>query len=479
MSLKSAALKGVTWNAFGTIGYGVANLLVTMILARILTPHDFGIIELLLVFSVIADAFVDSGFSQAIIRDREAREIDFNTVFITNLLIAIGFYVCLFISAPYISSYFKSPILIPLSRVVFLTVIFNSISLVQNAKFRKEINFKKPAISSMAAVLISGVISIVLAFKGFGIWAIGLNIVLFSFFKMIFLWGQSTWRPSFDFSFDSFKKYFRFGSNLLIQGVLDKTVSNIESLFIGKIYTSSSLGYFSQAKKLDSYVAATSYSVVQRVTYPVLSKIGHDPKRLKEAYKKVLGLTLFVTTPIMFFVIGVADNVLLVLFGEQWLPATIYVRLWFLCGFSVALYSIFINVFLVIGKTRKLLKLSLIRQGIRLISIIILARISVLAIMYGILITTLISTILYVYEGGKQIGYSISEVFYDLRLILFSCILLSIMVYVLNYFYFGSISPILLLLIEGVIMFLGYLIMMYIGRSPYLKELVEILKISQ
>lgn len=474
MGLKSDTLKGITWNAFGTIGYGLTNLVVTIILARVLTPHDFGTIEILLAFSTIADAFVDSGFSQAIIRDSKADDVDFNTVFITNLIIAIFLYVILFFSSQYISIYFEAPVLKPLSRVVFLTILFNSISLVQSAKFRKEIDFKKPAISSFAAVLVSGTIAIVSAFNGVGIWAIALNIVLFSFFKMLFLWFQSKWRPTLDFSTNSFKKYFKFGGNLLIQGVVDKTVSNLESLFIGKIYTSTSLGYFSQAKKLDSYVAATSYSVVQRVTYPVLSKIGNDPQRLKGAYRRVLSLTMFVITPIMFFVIGTADNVLLVLFGEKWLPATTYLRLWFVCGFSVALYSIFTNVFLVVGKSRRLLQISLIRQFLRLVSVVILAQISVLAIMYGILLTTLIATFLYVYDGGKQISYTIKEIFSDLWLILFSSIFLSVIVYVVNYFCFGTISSILLLFIESCIMFLGYFAMMYLGKSSCLKELNDI-----
>lgn len=414
MSLRNSAIRGVVWTGIGTVGAGLLNFILTMVLARVLSPSDFGLLELLAIFTVLSECFIDSGFSQAIIRDRDASQTDLSSVFYFNLIIAIILYAVLFFCAPLIADFYHEDSLVDLSRFVFLVIIFYSCSIIQNAIFSKSLNFKPLAIASISSIVIAGCVAIIMAVNGFGVWALAANLVLFAFIKMLFLWLLSTWRPSLQVSKKSIKKYFGFGVNLLVQGLIDKFVTNMESLMIGRIYTKESLGYFSQARKFDSYIAQTSTSVIQKVTYPILGKIGDNIVSLKRGYRRVLGITMYAMVPILFFVAASADNMLFVFFGPQWEESIPYLRLWSLCGLLLSFHSIFINIFLVTNNPRLLLIISTVKQAIRLAIILSLIRISVLALMYGIVGVGVFSAIIYCYFGGRLIGYRISEVLKDL-----------------------------------------------------------------
>lgn len=432
MGLRDKAINGVTWTGIGTIGAGVLNFILTMVLARVLSPSDFGLLELLAIFTVLSECFIDSGFSQAVIRDQHATQTDLSSVFYFNLFIAIILYLLLFWCAPSIAVFYNEPQLTNLSRFVFLVIIFHSLSIIQNANFARNLQFRPQAIATIASVVIAGVIAGFMAFKGFGVWSLAVNMVFYTFLKMFFFWILSSWRPSLSFSFISIKKYFKFGGNLLIQGLIDRFVTNLESLMIGRVYTKSSLGYFSQARKLDMYIAQTSISVIQKVTYPILSKLGDNVADLKQAYRRVLGITMFAMIPILFFGIASAPNLLFVVFGPQWSQSVPYLRLWCVCGILVSFYSIFINIFLVTNNTRKLLIITFFKQCVRVIIIFTLIRISVMALMLGIVFVSFLSAVIYCYYGGKLISYNIKEVLSDLWPIVCSSGIASIIVFILG-----------------------------------------------
>ena len=423
MNLRKDAAKGVAWTSIGTLGSGVLNLFVTIILARILTPKDFGIIELLVVFAGISDIIVDSGFSQAIIRDRYCSNKDLSSVFWFNFGIGFFLYTLLFFSSPHIAAFYDAPIMENLSRIVFLTIVFNSLSVVHNAKFSRELNFQPYSIACICAIIISGTIAVFLAKSGWGIWALAVNLAGFSFLRMSILWLFSSWYPHFVFSLSSIRKYFKFSVNLLIQGLLDKIVTNLESLIIGKIYTKKQLGFFSQGRKLDSYVTQASTNIVVKVSYPLLAKVQDDPQRLKEGYRTIVGVTMCAIAPIMMIMFCGAKYIMNGVFGSQWLPAAPYLRLWAICGLSLIIYSIFSNIFLVKGRSKLLLKCSIAKQVLRIAAIVALVHISIMHMMYGIVVVTLITGLIYIYFGGKLINYPLKDFFCDISGSLFGIIL--------------------------------------------------------
>jgi O-antigen/teichoic acid export membrane protein len=477
MNLKNATLKGVAWNSIGTIGAGLVNIVITMILARLLTPYDFGILELLIVFSVLSEAFVDSGFSQAVIRDNNASNKDLTSVFYLNVGIALALYLLLFTLSPLIAQFYDESSLVNLSRFVFLTILFNAFAIIQNANYSRNINFKTPAISALAAMIIAGVIAVIMAYNGFGVWALATNLVLYSFLKTLLLWFQSNWRPKGWVKIDSLKKYIGFSSNLLFQGLADKIVTNLEPLLIGRFYSKADLGLFSQGRKLNSYITLTSTSLIQRVTYPVLSKFQDDKIKLKENYRKIIGLTMSVIIPVMLGVCASADNLIVVAFGDQWLEAAPYLRMWALVGLFVALYSFFTNIFLILGKSRQLLYISLIRQGVRLLAIVLLINISTMALMWGIVIVTLISSISYIYYGGKYIEYSLVEVGKDLSQIAFSSIVGASFIYCLQVI-LPTQNSLYIFVCQFFIMLVIYIGVLYLLKNIYLKEFISILRLS-
>ena len=475
MGLKLQAIKGFAWTSVGTVGYGCLNLLVTILLARLLTPHDFGVIELLVVFSGISDIIVDSGFSQAVIRDNEATDEDLSSVFFFNLFIGIIVYIALFVFAPFIASFYETPEMTALSRVVFLTIIFNSFSVIQNAQFSRSLNFKPYAVASMVAIFVSGSAAISMAICSLGIWALATNLVLFSFIRMLILWMMSSWKPKMCLHLNSINRYFSFGFNLLVQGLLDKIVTNLESLLIGKYYVKQQLGFFSQGRKLDSYVIQTSNNVVQKVSYPLLAKIQGDEDRLKSGYRMVMGVTMCCITPIIAIMVCGAEDIMLGIFGRQWLQASPFLRLWALCGWMVTLYSVFNNIFLVKGKSKLLLRCSIFRQVLRVLAIILLVRVSIMSMMYGIVAVTFMGGFNYIYWGGKQIHYPLWEVLKDLSGIVISVAIASSISTLLTRTFLTQ-HDFYSLCILSLTTFLLYISIMYYSGNPYIKEILTIVK---
>jgi O-antigen/teichoic acid export membrane protein len=470
VSLRENTLKGFIWAFVGSFGSGFLNFLIIILLARLLEPDDFGIAEILIVFIAISSTIVDSGFSQALIREKTVSQKDLSSVFYFNLFVAVSIYIILFFSSPIISSWFGVKELIDYSRFAFLILLFESLSLIQNTIFTRDLNFKPYTKASLISVIISGGIAIYLAYKGFGIWALLVNMVLSSFFRMILLWIQSTWRPSFQISVSSIKKFLKFGGNLLLQGIIDKVVSNLESIIIGKYYSKESLGYFSQARKIDQFVTRPFILIVQRVTYPSLSKLDDDS--LKEGYRKILKISMFFVIPMAVFLFFSAHNIIFVLFGEKWKDSIPFLRLWSVIGLFVSFYSIFINIFLVKGKTRRLLYISIIRQILRVSSIVIFVRYSVIAMTYGILIVTFISTILYIRFGADLIKYKVREIIGDMGFIITYSLISGIFSYTVFYFKIvdGNLGT---LILQFLSMTLLYSLLLIGFRDPTFQEIRE------
>jgi O-antigen/teichoic acid export membrane protein len=475
MSLRDKAANGTVWTSIGIIGGGVLYFILTMILARILTPADFGLVQLLSVFTIITESIIDSGFGQAVIKDKNATRIDLSSVFFFNVIIAIALYTILFFAAPLIASFYQEPKLVPLSRFVFLTIIFYSCSIIQDANFDRTLNFRPQAIATVLSIVISGGVALYLAFHGEGVWSLATYLVLYAFLRMLLLWLFSSWKPVFKISIDSIKRYFRFGINLLVQGLIDKIVSNLESLFIGKIYTKTDLGYVSQGQKADSYIAQKATGVIKKVSYPILAHLNSDSGDIKTGYRRVLKITMYFLMPLMFFTIASADNLLCSLFGSQWLPSTPYMRLASVSGLSVSFYSIFINVFYVKDKTRQFLYISIIRQVLRVAVLLLLVRKGIVVLLCGTTAVSLFSALMYSFFGGRLIKYSLKEIIIDLWKTFAPALFASICIYTLP-FYVGISNRFLLCMIQLILMVVVYVPSTRFLKNPAFFEAVSIIK---
>jgi len=475
LSLKQKTVSGFIWTSAGMLGNGLMSLLVTMILARILMPYHFALVELLLIFLAISNVIVDSGFSQAIIRDANPSEKDLSSVFYFNITLSLTLYLFLFFAAPYISDYFEAPELTLLSRVVFLVIIFNSFSIIQSATLNRNLNFAAVNKSSVLGSFLAGGISILLAFTGFGIWALVANMVLLPFFRSILLWYHSNWRPKRDFSFKSVKKYFAFGGFLMIQGIIDAISTNLVSLLIGKTYTKNDLGYFSQGNKLNGYIIFPFNAIVQKVTYPILSKIKDEEERLKDGYRKIVGVVMFAFIPAIFIIIGASENMIITLFGQKWEEAGVYLKIAAIGAIIFPLQMICTNIIMIKGKTKTMLIYAFIKQGLRIILLLTFMNKGVITLSVIFTITTLIGSILYISLGMKFIKYSVIELFSDLyKTIIASTIGLLFLLFV-DYLLAGQ-NVILIFLTQTIVMATVYIYISKLIKNEFSKEVLSMIK---
>lgn len=361
-SLKHKTVKGVGWSFADNISSSGVSFLVGLVLARLLTPAEYGIMAMIAIFIAISNSIIDSGFSNALIRKTDIKRIDYNTVFFFNLVVGVILYVLLYFCAPSISSFFNEPILIPVTRVIGLVLIINSLGIIQRTIMVREIDFRTQTKISLIASLSSGGIGIVMAFYGYGVWSLVGQQVSRQLLNTVFLWLYSAWRPVCEFSTDSFKCLFGFGSKLLLSGLLDTLYKNIYYIVIGRFYSSAQLGQYTRAEQFNTIFSSNLTSVVQRVSYPVLSSIQDEPERLREAYRRVIKTTMLISFACMLGLAAVAKPLILLLIGEKWLVSVSYLQIICFAGMLYPLHAINLNILQVKGRSDLFLKLEIIKK---------------------------------------------------------------------------------------------------------------------
>ena len=323
-SLRNTTIKGVGWSFTDSILSQGVSFLVAIVLARLLTPEEYGLLGILMIFIVISESIVNSGLSSALIRKQGATEEDFSTVFITNLILSFVMYGVLFLCAPLISTFFEQPQLTILLRVMGAIVIINALSLVPLAKLTKDVNFKTITVCSFFSAIVAGTVGISMAFMGYGVWALVGQQLSRQLTNTLALWIANKWLPQLRFSINSFKELWGFGWKLLASGLINTIWNEIYKVVIGKFYSPATLGQYTQAHQYANIFSSNLTTVIQRVSYPVLSKIQNERERLKQAYRQVIKVTMLITFTMMLGLAGCAQNFIYVLIGEQWLPCVGY-----------------------------------------------------------------------------------------------------------------------------------------------------------
>lgn len=376
-SLKEKTVKGVSWSFTDNLVSTGISFVVGIILARLLSPHEFGVLGMIAIFIAVSTSIVDSGFSSALIRKTDARDIDYNTVFFFNLLIGVVFYIILFFSAPAISRFFKEPQLILITRVMGSILIINALAIIQRTLLVKDVDFKTQTKVSVIASLSSGIIGVGMALLGCGVWSLVGQQLSRNLLNSLFLWVYSNWRPAFEFSKKSFDELFEFGSKLLLSGLINTIYSNIYYVVIGHYYSAPQLGQYTRAEQFSTIFSSNLTTVVQRVSYPVLSSIQDDQSRLKSAYRRVIKATMLVTFACMLGLAAIAKPLVLVLIGAKWLQCAYYLQIICFAGMLYPLHATNLNILQVKGRSDLFLKLEIIKKIMGIVPI-------VLGIFYGI-----------------------------------------------------------------------------------------------
>src|SRR5690625_2750195 len=428
-SLKKKAVTGTLWVAVERFGSTGIELLVFVILARLLTPADFGLIAMVIAFFAIAQTFVDSGMGQALIRKKEITEADRSTIFWFNMAISIILYILLYISAPYIASFYSEPILTSITRVMGVSVIFFGLGIAQRAELTQRMDFKRQTFAELIAVLLTSIIAVYLAYKGYGVWALVVKSVLFALVSSILMWVVFPKKTSFMFSKESFNELFGFGSRLLLASIFSRITENIHKLVIGRFFSASTLGLVSKASDLKNSTSRIITGIIQKVSYPLLSKKQDDIVQLKDGYRKVLRLSSAGVIPVITLLIIFAEPIILILFGEQWEGAIPFLQILAITGYLYNLHAINLNILKVLGRSDLYLKVNIVKKVISLTLLFIGLQFGIMGIVYSQVISSFLALGVNVYYSEKLISYSLKDQFMDV---------LDVAKYLLPFLFFGT-----------------------------------------
>ena len=394
------------WNMIDRIGSQLISATIGIALARMLGAAEYGLTGALAIFIALSQSITDSGFSAALVRKQKISEADYNTVFYYNLFISILLYIIGYLGAPTIAQFFNEPVLIPISRVLFIVFIFNALCLIQNAKMVKEIDFRKVATINVCAIVISGVIALIMATNGYGVWALVAQITIQAFIKMVMQWVWGGWRPRAIFSWQSFKELFAFSSNILLANILNVLFLNIYSAIIGRLYSSRDLGYYSQANKWSDMGVTTLYGIIQNSTYTLFSAIQDDRERLLRSYRKTMKLTAFITFPALLALALTARPFILILLGDKWETSIPMFSLLLIAGIFTVLTTLNGNYIRIEGTSSLILRLEIFKVILFIIVLALTWHLPILQLLWGLVATRAIVYLVSIVFIGHRIGYS-------------------------------------------------------------------------
>ena len=472
--LKSRTLSALFWSFFERVGQQGIQFVISIILARLLMPEEFGLIAMLAIFMAVAQSFLDSGFGSALIQKQDVTHIDECSIFYFNIFVGFVASGLLCMAAPWIAGFYNQPLLVPLTCALSLNLIINAVGLVQTTLLTKHIDFKTQLKVSVIATVLSGTIGVTMAFNGFGVWSLVAQSLSSNFFRTALLWVFNTWRPSLVFSFTALREMFAFGSHLLASGLLNTVFQNIYLMVIGKLFSPIALGFYSRAKGLQQLPVGNISGIVSRVTFTVFSSVQDDKPRLKRGVRKALTMLVMINFPMMVGLAIVAKPLVLVLLTEKWAPCIPYLQLLCVVGMLYPVHVINLNVLIAQGRSDLLFRIEILKKTMVLIAIAVTYRWGIPAMIYGQIVISCLGYFLNAYYTGKMLDYPITEQIQDLMPSLMVASIMGGGVYALKYASIDNQSALLLVqTMTGIVIYTGTC---YIFRISSFMDAIEMVK---
>lgn len=407
--LKDKAISGVKWNAIGRFSTQGVKFIIGLILARLLSPSDYGTVGMVGIFFAIAQTFIDSGFGSALIRKNDCSETDYSTAFYFNVLIGFLCWLILSFTSPFIANFFKTPILKDIVKVMSINMFISSFAIVHGVKLTHSIDFKSQSVIKFITSVLSGCAGLFMAFKGFGVWSLVFQNLVATILRVCLLLLYTRWIPRWLFSKESFTYLFGFGSKILAASLLHTIYSNLTTLIIGKAYTAKDLGFYTRGQSLASFPSANISGILQSVTYPVLSKIQDDDKYLINSYRKLISMTSMLIFFGMFLLAALAKPLIITLLTDKWIDAVLYLQLFCFGYMFDHICSMNLNILYVKGFSNLILRLEIIKKTISISMILISIPYGPLAMCVASVLYTQIAIVINTYYTGKYFGLGYFE----------------------------------------------------------------------
>ncbi|MBC7440715.1 MAG: lipopolysaccharide biosynthesis protein [Flavobacterium sp.] len=466
MNLKQQAKNSFFWSILIQLSSQMIGFVVSIILARQLLPKDFGIIGLVTIFIVIGRVIIDGGMTSSLIRNKEVSQKDYSTVFIINIFVALFFYIITYLSAPLISNFFKVPELIKLLRVYSIVFILSSLTLVQSTRLNKNLQFKTQFKLAFPSLIISSLISIWMAYNGFGIWSLVYKEIIFAGLASLQIWIYAKWTPSMVFDYKCFKYHFNYGYKLLLTDLFSKIFSDSYLIVIGKFFSTTQLGLFTRATTMVELPNSIIFNSINRVMFPLLANINEDDERLKSVYRRIISTVSFIVVPVLILMAVLAKPLFIFLLTEKWVGAVPYFQIVILSGMISPLQSYNLNICKVKGRSDLVLKLSFFEYGLISIGIFCGFWFGIYGLLWSLVFVSIAKVVITSFYAGILINYTPKQQFIDVYSPFLYCTISALPVYFLNVFYFYGFSNNLSILLLGASVFVSsYFFMSYLFKN--------------
>jgi len=463
--------RGMLWSLAESLGLQAAQFVVSVVLARLLLPEQFGLIGMLSLFMAIAQSLLDSGFGSALVQRKDVTQVDLCSVFYFNLAIGVMITMALGATAPLIARFFSQPLLAPLTRLLSLVIVVNAFGLVPSTLLVKCMNFQALLRANLVAMIVSGGVAVFGAFQGWGVWSLAIQGVLSPLIRMLLVWHGSHWHPERVFSLDTLKSMFAFGSRMMLSGLLDTFFQNLYSLVIGRIYSAVNLGYYVRAQGMQSVAVQPTGWALGRVMFPAMSSIQDDRIRLKQAYHKAITTSAFFHFPLMIGLIVVASPLIRLLMTDRWALSVPYFQLLCVAGVLWPLHVLNLNVLQVTGRSDLFFRLEVAKKVFIVLSIVVTYRWGVVALLYGQIAVSLVGYYLNSFYSRQLINYPITEQIRNVCPYLFMSLGMGSAMYLVGKFVASDVARLFLQVGMGVIF---YVTTSYVTRRPVLPEVLHL-----
>ena len=470
MSLGQQTVSGVAWTTVQRFASLFLAFVANLVLARLLSPDDFGCIGLLMIFISLSQIFVDGGFGSALIQKKEPTQEDYSTIFYWNLFLATVLYLILFFLAPLIARFYEIPILKEILRVQGLILFLDAFGLIHKNNLRKTLQFKKISLIVLTANLIAVVVAITMAYNGFGVWCLVAQQLLISGMSTVLFWIFNRWKPSILFSEKSLKELFGFGGFILLSNMMVTFTNEVQSLIMGKLYTARDVGHYTQARKLESIMSNTASTVVCQVTFPIFSKFQDDIPQLRNILRRITKVMAFVVFPAMILVILIAKPAIVLMLTDKWIECVPYFQILCIGGMAEALSDINYNAVAAIGKSRVLFRWTCIKSVIGLLLIIGGSFFGVRGIIWAVTIRFYLVFLIHASLAAHYLDFSIFTQLRDLIEIAIVSAAAGALAYIVSTKLFVGMNMYYLAGIQIVIYAIAYFLLAYVFSRPMFGE---------
>lgn len=470
---KNNVINNFFWRFAERCGAQFVTLIVSIVLARVLSPSDFGTVSLVMVFTTIMQVFVDSGLGTALIQKKDADDLDFSSVFYFNFAVCLVLYAGMFVAAPYIAKFYNDDSLISIIRVISLTIIISGVKGIQQSYVSRNMLFKRFFFATLGGTIFSAFLGISMAYAGCGVWSIVAQQLSNTTIDTLILWGTVRWRPKRMFSWERLSGLLSYGWKLLVSSLLDTVYNNLRNLIIGKIYTSADLAYYNQGDKFPKVIVTNINASIDSVLLPSMSGEQDHAERVKSMTRRAIKTSTYIMAPLMMGLMFCAEPIVKLLLTDKWLPCVPYLRIFCFTYMFWPIHTANLNAIKAMGRSDLFLKLEIIKKIMGLTLLLVTMRISVMAMAYSLIVSGILSQIINSWPNWKLLDYNYIE---QLRDILPSIIIatgMGICVYFIGFFPMPITITLLIQIIAGAAIYIGVSVILKLEEFEYLLGMIK------